>query len=83
MMSTFVCLSFLWITGLSVLQMRCAALEGEEHPYGAIGALVGFDWLRGSSEPSRRWRKLTLSWAVIGLMVVLLGTRLAARLEGL
>jgi hypothetical protein len=79
--TTFVSLVTLWITGLTYLQSRCAALEGEAHPFGVIGALIGFDWLRGSSPESRRLRNLALSWAAAGVMVVVLGTRIAMRIE--
>lgn len=79
--STFVFASTLWLLGLSYFLQRCAALEGETHPFGTIGAMVGFDWLRGSTEESRRWRGRALAWAAGGLMLLLLVTHAAVTFE--
>lgn len=73
----FVALSTVWLMGFAYLQAGCARLEADFDPNGALGALMGTGWLRGSTQDSRRARKFTLWWAGLGLMVLVLATHAA------
>lgn len=73
----FVALSTVWLAGLTYFQIGCARLEAEFDPNGMVGALIGTGWLRGSTNDSRRARKVALYWAGMGLMVLVLATHAA------
>jgi hypothetical protein len=78
---TFLSLSSLWVFGITYFALACVRIEGERHPFGELGAFAGTGWLRGSTAASRRYRRLALSWAGAGLMVVILATHVVRTLE--
>ena len=76
-MSLFVLLSAMWLGGVGYCTAMCARLEGEHELHGALGAFIGTGWLRGSNPRSRQWRRWTLSFAALGLMILIVATRAA------
>jgi hypothetical protein len=70
-------LAAVWIGGVGFCTAMCARYEAEHELHGALGALIGTGWLRGSNARSRQWRRWTLSFAAGGLMILILLTRAA------
>jgi len=80
-LTVFLALSSVWFLGLVWLELQRVRLEGDDHPFGDVGAFASAFRSRVGNPAVQRVHRLTLAWLGAGAIVLVGATAIARALE--